>query len=52
MNEPVRPADLRVSDAERSSVQAWLQRAHDAGQLDLQEFDDRVQAGAAPAGPR
>ncbi|RBY97342.1 hypothetical protein DQ237_04985 [Blastococcus sp. TF02-8] len=37
-------ADLRVSDAERSAVAAGLQRAHDAGQLDLHEFDDRVRA--------
>ena len=44
MSEPVRPADLRVSDAERTAVQAGLQRAHDAGQLDLHEFDERVQA--------
>ena len=44
MSEPVARADLRVSDVERSAVQADLQRAHDAGQLDLQEFDERVQA--------
>lgn len=44
MDEPVRQQDLRVSDAERSAVASGLQRAHDAGQLDLQEFDERVQA--------
>lgn len=42
MNEPVRQQDLRVSDAERSAVASGLQRAHDAGQLDLHEFDERV----------
>jgi hypothetical protein len=40
--EPVPAQDLRVSDAERSVVAAGLQRAHDAGQLDLEEFDQRV----------
>jgi uncharacterized protein DUF1707 len=44
VNEPVRPDDLRVSDAERNRVQEQLKRAHDAGQLDLNEFDDRVQS--------
>ncbi|WP_346620602.1 DUF1707 domain-containing protein [Blastococcus montanus] len=44
MTEPVRPDDLRISDAERADVAAGLQRAHDAGQLDLLEFDQRVQA--------
>ncbi|RZU33653.1 DUF1707 SHOCT-like domain-containing protein [Blastococcus saxobsidens] len=42
MSEPVRQQDLRVSDAERSAVASGLQRAHDAGQLDLDEFDQRV----------
>ena len=43
MDEPeVRPDDLRVSDAERARVQDRLRRAHDVGQLDLREFDDRV----------
>jgi hypothetical protein len=36
------PDDLRVSDAERAQVQDRLRRAHDVGQLDLAEFDDRV----------
>ncbi len=44
MTEPVLPQDLRVSHAERSVVAAGLQRAHDAGQLDLDEFDQRVRA--------
>ncbi|MGY1724865.1 DUF1707 SHOCT-like domain-containing protein [Blastococcus sp. SYSU DS0533] len=44
MSEPVRSEDLRVSDAERAAVAAGLQRAHDAGQLDLAEFDERVRA--------
>jgi hypothetical protein len=35
---------MRVSHADRAAVQAALQRAHDAGQLDLTEFDERVQA--------
>jgi hypothetical protein len=34
--------DMRVSDAERAQVQDRLRRAHDVGQLDLTEFDDRV----------
>ena len=34
--------DLRVSDAERAQVQDLLRRAHDVGQLDLTEFDERV----------
>lgn len=33
---------MRVSDAERAQVQDRLRRAHDLGQLDLTEFDDRV----------
>jgi hypothetical protein len=44
VDEPVRPDDMRVSDAERNQVQDRLKRAHDAGQLDLGEFDDRVQS--------
>ena len=35
---------MRVSDAERGVVEAGLRRAHDAGQLDLTEFDDRVRS--------
>lgn len=42
MNEPMRPDDMRVSDAERSAVQDRLRRAHDVGQLDLTEFDERA----------
>lgn len=44
MSEPVRPDDMRISDAERGEVQDRLRRAHDIGQLDLGEFDERVQA--------
>ncbi|WP_232660869.1 DUF1707 SHOCT-like domain-containing protein [Pseudonocardia sp. TRM90224] len=44
MNEPVRPEDMRVSDIERTRVQDRLRRAHDVGQLDLTEFDERVKA--------
>lgn len=44
VNEPVRPEDMRISDAERTNVQERLRRAHDVGQLDLGEFDERVQA--------
>lgn len=35
---------MRVSDAERAEVQDRLRRAHDTGQLDLHEFDDRVRS--------
>ncbi|WP_214405203.1 DUF1707 SHOCT-like domain-containing protein [Pseudonocardia lacus] len=44
MNEPVRPEDMRISDADRERVQDQLKRAHDAGQLDLHEFDERAKA--------
>ena len=44
MTEPVRPQDMRVSDADRSLVQDRLRHAHDVGQLDLHEFDERVRA--------
>jgi hypothetical protein len=44
MSEPVRIVDLRVSDVERRIVQDRLHRAVGAGQLDLHEFDERVQA--------
>jgi len=44
MNEPVRTEELRVSDVERKVVQDRLHRAVGAGQLDLHEFDERVQA--------
>ena len=42
MTDPVRPEDLRVSDVERKIVQDKLNRAHDAGQLNLTEFDERL----------
>ena len=38
---------MRVSDTERAQVQDRLRRAHDAGQLDLYEFDERVRAACA-----
>jgi Domain of unknown function (DUF1707) len=44
VNEPVRPDELRVSDAERAVVQERLRRAVGDGQLDLHEFDVRVQS--------
>jgi hypothetical protein len=47
VNEPVRPDELRVSDAERAAVQERLRRAVGDGQLDLHEFDVRVQSAWA-----
>lgn len=47
MIEPVHPDELRVSDAERGAVQEELRRAVAAGQLDLDEFDTRVQSAWA-----
>ncbi len=44
VTEPVRPEDMRISDAERGAVQDRLRRAHDIGQLDLGEFDERVKS--------
>ena len=44
MTEPVRPEDMRVSDDERRAVQDRLQRAHEVGQLELAEFDERVKS--------
>ncbi|MGH3584891.1 MAG: DUF1707 SHOCT-like domain-containing protein [Pseudonocardia sp.] len=35
---------MRVSDAERAEVQDRLRREHDAGRLDLGEYDERVQS--------
>jgi hypothetical protein len=35
---------MRVSDADRGEVQDRLSRAHDIGQLDLAEFDERVKS--------
>jgi hypothetical protein len=43
VNEPVRPDDMRVSDVDRQRVADQLKRGHDAGQLDLGEFDERLQ---------
>ncbi|MFI9007228.1 DUF1707 domain-containing protein [Actinosynnema sp. NPDC053489] len=42
MTQPVRPEDIRASDAERELVQQWLHRAHAEGSLDLAEFDARA----------
>ncbi|SDY54960.1 protein of unknown function [Geodermatophilus africanus] len=47
MIEPVHPDELRVSDAERAAVQEKLRRSVAAGQLDLHEFDTRVQSAWA-----
>ena len=44
VTEPVRPEDMRISDADRGEVQDRLRRAHDVGQLDLGEFDERVKS--------
>jgi hypothetical protein len=42
--EPVHPDELRISDVERAAVQERLRRAVGDGQLDLHEFDLRVQS--------
>jgi hypothetical protein len=42
--EPVHPDELRISDVERAAVQERLRRAVGDGQLDLHEFDVRVQS--------
>jgi DUF1707 SHOCT-like domain len=47
MTEPVRPDEMRVSDADREAVQRTLRLAHEAGQLDLGEFDERVRTAWA-----
>jgi hypothetical protein len=44
VSHPVRPEDMRASDAEREVVQQLLHRAHAEGSLDLAEFDQRVVA--------
>ncbi|TQN35713.1 uncharacterized protein DUF1707 [Blastococcus colisei] len=44
MSEPVRPDELRVSDVERTAVQERLRRAVADGQLDLHDFDVRLQS--------
>jgi Domain of unknown function (DUF1707) len=44
VTEPVRPEDMRVSDVERGKVQDRLRRAQEIGQIDLNEFDDRVRS--------
>jgi hypothetical protein len=47
VTDPALPHELRVSDAERAAVQERLRRAVGDGQLDLHEFDNRVQAAWA-----
>jgi Domain of unknown function (DUF1707) len=47
VTDPVRPEEMRVSDPERAEVQERLRRAVAAGQLDLHEFDTRVQSAWA-----
>jgi hypothetical protein len=47
VTDPVPPDQLRVSDPERAAVQERLRRAVAAGQLDLHEFDTRVQSAWA-----
>lgn len=42
MNEPVRPEDVRISDADRHAVAERLRAAHGEGLIDLSEFDERV----------
>jgi len=44
VTEPVRPEDMRASDADRKAVQEKLHAAHEQGLIDLAEFDDRVRA--------
>jgi hypothetical protein len=44
VTDPVRPDEMRVSDPERAAVQERLRRAVAAGQLELHEFDTRVQS--------
>ena len=44
VTEPVLPENMRISDVERGKVQDSLRRAHDIGQLDLGEFDERVRS--------
>ncbi len=44
MSEPVLPDEMRVSDVERAAVQERLRRAVGDGQLDLHDFDARVQS--------
>jgi hypothetical protein len=47
VTDPVRPDELRISDVERAAVQERLRRAVGDGQLDLHEFDVRVQSAWA-----
>jgi hypothetical protein len=47
MNEPVRPDELRVSDAERESAVGVLRDHGSAGRLDVEELEQRVGAAYA-----
>ncbi|MFP5020917.1 DUF1707 SHOCT-like domain-containing protein [Pseudonocardia phyllosphaerae] len=42
MTEPVRPEDVRISDADRNAVAERLRAAHAAGFIDLGEYEERV----------
>jgi hypothetical protein len=44
MSEPVDPARLRVSDAERHAVAEVLRQAAGEGRLDMDELDERLEA--------
>jgi hypothetical protein len=44
VSEPVHPDEMRVSDVERAAVQERLRQAVGDGQLDLHDFDSRVQS--------
>ena len=44
MTEPVRPEDVRISDADRQRAARHLQWAQGEGLLDLQEYDERTAA--------
>ncbi|MCE7000074.1 DUF1707 domain-containing protein [Saccharothrix sp. S26] len=52
MTQPVRPEDVRASDAERELVRQWPHRAHAEGGLDLAEFDARVVVWLSVRPPR
>ncbi|ANY06472.1 DUF1707 SHOCT-like domain-containing protein [Pseudonocardia sp. HH130630-07] len=42
MNDPVRPDEIRIADADRQAVADRLRAAHDDGYIDLSEFDERI----------
>ncbi|GGM51712.1 hypothetical protein GCM10012275_23260 [Longimycelium tulufanense] len=47
MSDLVHPDDQRVSDADRKAMQDTLRQAHEAGLIDLAEFDDRTRVAWA-----